>query len=449
MKSTRFSKIPTAKHSSLISVSVLPTNNATYHPAISHSHLYDITLDSLNPATTIRHTFIRHSTVKSNKSTTVSGSNSNNESANRGDSGGDGTSVISQSHMSHCTISGSNIDCCSIRRTTLSNAECVSSSQVRGSTILGTGRISQSKLKNAQFLCTSDDYNDNSSSSNNNNNSTIPNPVTNTTKTEVNKSDIRDSTVGPLPCTISRSRLTNVKISQSTVKDACLNDCDIDGCRIVKAKFSGLWLRNGIWEDGELVGKVREGEDVVVKAKNFAEIEERERERERLRGVKGLGLGVGIGVVMGAARGMENHVSASAAAGRGVQGDNTLPAILSGEASDSKRRLQDHDMLANPPQVPPPLFDSLLPIATAATATGAAASYDEQHNPGQQAPPPLSKDQPYISTENYPSSPSTDRYSSAPESILDPDDDGEFTLQDLPDIRHLGIADDKPPPYTP
>ncbi|KLJ11857.1 hypothetical protein EMPG_13004 [Blastomyces silverae] len=460
MKSSRFPKISTARHSSLTSVTVLPTNSSAYHPAISHSHLYNITLDSLSPATTIRHTFIRHSTVKSNKSITDPGSSNNSEGSSRGASGGDGISTVSQSHVSHCTISGSNIDCCSMRRTTASNAEYVSGSQVRSSTLLGTGRISQSKLKNAQFLCTSDDNNNNNDNDNNNNtnnNSAIPNPVTNTTKTEVNKSDIRDSIVGPLPCTISRSKLNNVKISQSTVKDACLDDCDIDGCRIVKAKFSGLWLRNGIWEDGELVGKVNEEEEVVVKARNFAEIEarERERERQRIRGVKGLGIGVGIGVVMGAARGIEDPVSASTAAGRGAQGDNELPGILSGEARDSKRRLQDDDMLANPPQIPPPHFDSLHPIATTATATAtaaasaAAAAHDQQRNPAQQTSPPLSKDQPYISIEAYPSSPSTDRYSSAAESLLDPDDDGEFTLQDLPDIRHLDIADEKPPPYTP
>ncbi|KAL2367137.1 hypothetical protein BDBG_02767 [Blastomyces gilchristii SLH14081] len=456
MKSSRSHKISTAKHSSLTSVTVLPTNSATYHPVISHSHLYGITLDSLSPATAIRHTFIRHSTVKSNKSTTDPGSSNINEGSSRGGSGGNGMSTISQSHVSHCTISGSNIDCCSMRRTTTSNAEYVSGSQVRGSTILGTGRISQSKLKNAQFLCTSDDnsnnnndngnHNINNNNINNNNNSTIPNPVTNTTKTEVNKGDIRDSIVGPLPCTISRSRLNNVKISQSTVKDACLNDCDIDGCRIAKAKFSGLWLRNGIWEDGELVGKVNEGEEVIVKARNFAEIEarEREQERERVRGIKGLGIGVGIGVMTGPARGIEDPVSASVAAGRCAQGDNALPEIISGEASDSRRRLQDDDMLANPPQIPPPHFDSLLP-----TAAAAAAADDEQRSPDQQTSPPLSKDQPYISTETYPSSPSTERYSSAAESLLDPDEDGEFTLQDLPDIRRLGIDDEKPPPYTP
>ncbi|OJD21259.1 hypothetical protein ACJ73_07400 [Blastomyces percursus] len=441
MKSSGSHKIPTAKHSSLTSVTVLPANSATYHPAISHSHLYDITLDSLSPATTIRHTFIRHSTVKSNKSATDPGRSNINEGSNRGGSGGNGVNIISQSHVSHCTISGSNIDCSSMRRTTASNAQYVSGSQVRGSTILGTGRISQSKLKNAQFLSTSDDDSNNNDDNNNsiNHDSTIPNPVTNATKTEVNRSDIRDSIVGPLPCTISRSRLNNVKISQSTVKDACLDDCDIDGCRITKAKFSGLWLRNGIWEDGELVGKVNEGEGVVVKARNFAEIEvrERARERERIRGVKGLG----IGGVMGAARGIGDPVSASAAAaGRGAQGVNALPGIISGESiSDSK-----HDMLANPPQIPPPHFDSLLP-----TTAAASAAHDEQRDPAQQTPPPLSKDQPYISTEAYPSSPSTDRYSSAAESLLDPEDDGEFTLQDLPDIRRLGTDDEKPPPYTP
>lgn len=152
-----------------------------------------------------------------------------------------------------------------------------------------------------------------------------------------------------------------MKISQSTIKDACLDDCDIDGCRILKGKFSGLWLRNGIWEGGELVGKVKEGEEVVVKARGFAEIEERERERERERikmveegGEMGIGIGVGVGVD----KGFEDPVSADA--GRGAQGDNALlVGILSRESSDSKRRLQVDDAVSKKREAYPSNFTCL------------------------------------------------------------------------------------------
>lgn len=127
-----------------------------------------------------------------------------------------------------------------------------------------------------------------------------------------------------------------MKISQSTIEDASLKDCDIEGCQISKGKFSGLWLRNGVWEDGELVGEVRKGEGVVLKAKNFAEIEEREkeRERERTRRAEGEKCGQerGIGIGGGTKGGMEDPVPIPASAG--AQGDNVLlVGISSGEAS--------------------------------------------------------------------------------------------------------------------
>ncbi|KKZ67603.1 hypothetical protein EMCG_06662 [[Emmonsia] crescens] len=422
--------IPTAKHSTLTALTFLPTTSSTYHPTISHSHLYSLTLDNLSPSTSIRHTLIRHTTVKSNKSRTESDSSNNEESSSSSSSSSEnGSSTISQSHIAHCTILGSSIDCSSLRKTTLSNAEYVSGSQIRNSTLSGTGRISQCKMRHSQCLRTPDD------------NNTAANTVTNTTKTTINKSEIRDSIIGPLPCTINRSRLRKVKISQSTIKDACLDDCDIDGCRILKGKFSGLWLRNGIWEGGELVGKVKEGEEVVVKARGFAEIEERERERERERikmveegGEMGIGIGVGVGVD----KGFEDPGSADA--GRGAQGNNAmLVGRLSRESSDSKRRLQDDDTLftlkIQSTQMPWPRFD--------------AAAHDDQQR-YQQASPLPSKEQPHISmNEDYHPSPSTDGYSSAAESLLDPDEDRESAREDFLEVEASGIVDEKPPPYAP
>ncbi|OJD14213.1 hypothetical protein AJ78_05427 [Emergomyces pasteurianus Ep9510] len=430
MKSSRSPKIPSAKHSTLTSLTLLPTNSSAYHPTISHSHLHGLTFDSLNPSTIIRHSFIRHSTVESNIPITERESSNKEDSSSSSIASKNDSSTISQSHVTRCTISGSNVDCSSVRETTLSNAEYISGSQVRNSTLSGTGRISQCKIRNAQCLDTTGD------------NRITPNAVTNTTKTEMNKSDIRDSTVGPSPCTINRSKLCKVKVSQSAIIDASLNDCDIDGCRIVKGKFSGLWLRNGIWEGGELVGKVKEGEEVVLKARNFAEIEEMEkrREQERARKIEGGGeKGKGIGI--GLEKGVEDPVSAAAI--RGMQGDRLL---LPRESSGSKCRLQDDNAYADPPQVQPPHFDSLLPEAATTTST----AHDAQHTQRQKVPPLASKKQPHISMkEDCPASPSTDGYSSAAESVLDPDEDAEITYEAIPDVGVLGIDDAKPPPYAP
>ncbi|OAX84111.1 hypothetical protein ACJ72_01523 [Emergomyces africanus] len=387
MKSSGSPKIPTAKHSTLTSLTLLPTNSSEYHPTISHSHLYRLTLDSLSPSTTIRHTFIRHSTQ-----------HHFTEPYNP-------LHNLKQQHRLQQLARGYPVE----------RTVCIrfSSAQLHP---ISLGRVSQCKIISSQILGTPKE-NDNT-----------PNAVTNTTKTEINKSDIRDSTIGPLPCTINRSRLGKVKVSQSTINDACLDDCDVDGCRILKGKFSGLWLRNGIWEGGELVGKVTEGEEVVVKARNFAEIEEMERRRELERarkveegGERRRGIGVGLD------KGVEDH--------------------------GSKCGLQGEDAFANPPQIPPPHFDSLVPITTATSTTAAAAAaaaHNMQYSQLQQAPPPASKKQPHISMkEDYPPSLLADDYSSAAESLLDSDGDAEITHEAIPDVVSLAIADEKPPPYAP
>ncbi|KAG5301338.1 C-terminal Left-handed parallel beta-Helix (LbH) domain-containing protein [Histoplasma ohiense] len=143
---------------------------------------------------------------------------------------------------------------------------------------------------------------------------------------------------------------------------------------------------------------------------------------------------------------MEDPVPIPASAG--AQGDNVLlVGISSGEASGYICPPQGNFTHANPPKIPPPNFDSLDPTPAAAAA---AALTRDQHQNQRQAPPLPSKNQPHISTQDdCPSSPSTDTYSSAAESLLDPDEEDEFVLQDLPDVSPLRIGEEKPPPYTP
>ncbi|EDN09322.1 hypothetical protein I7I51_04719 [Histoplasma capsulatum] len=456
MKLKSGSKIPTARYCALTFLTILPANNSAYHPTVSHSQLHDLVLDDLDSSTTIQNTYIWHSTLKSQRSRTGLDSSNNAESSGssskRRGSSSKGSSTLSHSHISRSTVSSSNINHTNMRRVTVSNAEYILGSHLRRSTLSGTGRITHSKLSGSEFLCMPDDNNNIPTTT------TTPNPVTNIAKTEVDKSNIRNSIVGPLPCTIKRSKLDNVKISQSMIEDSSLKDCDIEGCQISKGKFSGLWLRNGVWEDGELVGEVRKGEGVVLKAKNFAEIEEREKERERERSRRAegekRGQERGIGIGGGTKGGMEDPLPIPASAG--AQGDNVLlVGISSGEASGFICPPQGNFTHANPPQIPPPNFDSLDPTPAAESAAAAAPApaatlTRDQHQNQRQAPPLPSKNQPHISTQDdCPSSPSTDTYSSAAESLLDPDEEGEFVLQDLPDVSPLCIDDDKPPPYTP
>ncbi|EEH20372.1 hypothetical protein PABG_02631 [Paracoccidioides brasiliensis Pb03] len=404
-------KIPTAKRSSLISTTLLPPDTSIF-PIISNSHIYACTLENLDPSTTINHSFLKHSTVTSNKRSVTETYGSNNEESDC--SAGSGGCTISQSHLSNSTISSSHIYCCNVKSCTLSNAGYLSDTHLRNSTLSGAVRVIQCKVKASQFIYTlGDDY--------------IPDSISETDGPAIQKSDICNSIIGPLPCTISRARLRKVKISCSTVADACLDDCDVADCMITKGKFSGLWLRNGIWEGGELVGKMKEGEDVVIKARGFAEIEEKEREREQERfgklkeqGEAGQMMGVGIGD----------------AAVRGAQGE------FSRESDSSKKIPFPEDSTStNQPQEPIQVnyaFPMPVPAETL-----------EQLNQSQQPPAAASKEQPYISIcEGTPSPPSTVGYSTSTESLVDVDEDHEFPLHG-PDDGMVGIGDEKLPPYSP
>ncbi|KGQ01053.1 hypothetical protein PAAG_12246 [Paracoccidioides lutzii Pb01] len=368
--------------------------------------------ENLDPSTTINHSFLKHSTVKSNKRSVTETYGSNNEESDcSADSGG---CTISQSHLSNSTISSSHIYCCNVKSCTLSNAGYLSDTHLRNSTLSGTVRVIQCKVKASQFIyALGDDY--------------IPDSITETEGPAIQKSDIRNSIIGPSPCTISRARLRKVKISCSTVADACLDDCDVADCMISKGRFSGLWLRNGIWEGGELVGKMKEGEDVVIKARGFAEIEEKEREREQERfgklkeqGETGQMIGVGIGD----------------AAVRGAQGEFSV------ESNSSKNiPFREDSTSTNQPQEP-------IQVNYAFPIPGPAESL-EQLNQSQQPLAAASKEQPYISIcEGTPSPPSTVGYSTSTESLVEVDEDHEFPLHS-PDDGMVGIGDEKLPPYSP
>lgn len=59
-------------------------------------------------------------------------------------------------------------------------------------------------------------------------------------------------------------------MSKCMIADGCrvqrckLVDCEVMCCVLVKTDLEGMVVRNGVWKDGVLVGRVREGEEVVV-----------------------------------------------------------------------------------------------------------------------------------------------------------------------------------------
>ena len=82
---------------------------------------------------------------------------------------------------------------------------------------------------------------------------------------------------------IERSNLTQVLIANSKVESsnmkssfvtnsrlerATITDCDVGDCKIQRTNFTGMYLRNGIWERGDLVGRVDKTKEVICKQKS-------------------------------------------------------------------------------------------------------------------------------------------------------------------------------------
>ncbi|PGH10518.1 hypothetical protein AJ79_05446 [Helicocarpus griseus UAMH5409] len=416
MKSKPTSQLPTAKYSSFTSLTLLPaedttTTNTSSHPTVAHSCVSTCTFENLNPSTAISHSYLKNSTIKSDKSDTTETDSSSSSSS----------SSITHSHVYGSTISSSHVSHSNVKDSSLSKAEHVSHTNIRDSTLSGTGAIEQCKIRGLECHCTLFD------------DGRAGGVSASVQKTTIRKSDVRNSTIGPSPCSIKRSKLEGVKISRSTIDDAHLKDCDVEGCRISRGKFSGLWLRNGVWEGGELVGKVRDGEEVTIKARKIAEIEQREKEKERVRG--------GFeGMMLDGSRIVGNESGGGAAAAGGVRGSRNdgLLFEIPGEScsgtttdyhDDSTCSLTDH------PRIPPRL--SLEVPERVKTAHGK---------------PPPSKEQPYISNngEETPSTPSADGYSIATASPVDEDEDP--TYHTVPGASGLLINEKSlqaPPPYSP
>ncbi|KAL1970421.1 hypothetical protein VTN77DRAFT_5582 [Rasamsonia byssochlamydoides] len=82
-----------------------------------------------------------------------------------------------------------------------------------------------------------------------------------------NTKDIKWSTVQRSSVTdsprIKRSTVRGVRMTNSVVDRSSLVDCDVVDCEIYRTNFTGMVLANGIWRDGQLVGRTSEKEVVV------------------------------------------------------------------------------------------------------------------------------------------------------------------------------------------
>ncbi|KAF1811338.1 hypothetical protein P152DRAFT_450468 [Eremomyces bilateralis CBS 781.70] len=62
---------------------------------------------------------------------------------------------------------------------------------------------------------------------------------------------------------VSRSQVKGSLVVGSRVERGEITECEVEGCQISRSSFKGRVLRNGVWDRGNLVGRVRKDEEVV------------------------------------------------------------------------------------------------------------------------------------------------------------------------------------------
>ncbi|KAI2854131.1 hypothetical protein CBS147321_6288 [Aspergillus niger] len=190
-----------------ISTSTLPT--------ITRSTLINTTFTDLTPSDTITRSDLRDVTI------TCSGSRT--------------PTTLLRSALTSCTVTHSSTSRSNLKHTTLTNAS-----------------VSRTEATHASFGIYA--YSHRSILSN----------VILRDRSSVKRSHVKDASLMG-GSSLWRSNVTKCMIAdESRVQRCKLVDCDVVCCVLVKTDFEGMVVRNGVWKDGVLVGKVREGEEVVV-----------------------------------------------------------------------------------------------------------------------------------------------------------------------------------------
>ncbi|KAL5357357.1 hypothetical protein BJX96DRAFT_144330 [Aspergillus floccosus] len=76
-----------------------------------------------------------------------------------------------------------------------------------------------------------------------------------TGRSSITRSRVRASVIAD-GSSIRRSSLDSVQIAASRVKRSKLRDCDVRNCIIRRTDFKGVVLRNEVWKNGRLVGRI-------------------------------------------------------------------------------------------------------------------------------------------------------------------------------------------------
>ncbi|KAJ5118033.1 hypothetical protein N7448_004320 [Penicillium atrosanguineum] len=83
-------------------------------------------------------------------------------------------------------------------------------------------------------------------------------------RSSVHRSTVKASTVRDASA-LKRSTVTGSTISNGRVERSALTDCDVEECAISRSEFNGMILKYGVWKKGQLVGKIKNKEPIMIR----------------------------------------------------------------------------------------------------------------------------------------------------------------------------------------
>jgi hypothetical protein len=209
------SSVPFAKWSTVSGITVMPEKWESY-PTIERSSVQSCVFQNLGSSTTILRSRLHAVTLQSQSGT------SNKHS------------YIKRSHVSDSVVADSSLKHCKVSHSVMNAVGHAKWTRAQGSHVdrvayLKRAAVDDSTMRNVKY---------------------------------VKSASVKRSSVGDC-AKIKRSTLLGVRVTNSVVESSALTDCEVADAEIYRTSFSGMILKNGIWKNGQLIGRTNDKEAVV------------------------------------------------------------------------------------------------------------------------------------------------------------------------------------------
>jgi uncharacterized protein YjbI with pentapeptide repeats len=210
------STIPKAKYCQIIDLTVIP-DSWDHYPTLEYTQVNHCNFSGLTESTRVERSRLTKTHLHSD---------------------GGGKSRIERSTFSDCDIQQVVIERSEIERSVLDGVK-IERSKISGATLSGPKvRIERSMLEKCDVKGSG----------------------------KIERSNIKESLLEDAK--VDRSNVASSYVTKTSIERGNVEDCDIADCKIQRTNFQGMYLRNGIWEKNNLVGRVDKSKEVIIKRKD-------------------------------------------------------------------------------------------------------------------------------------------------------------------------------------